>query len=118
MRGARLGDEKVQAKTRKRQRSKEGQLLLDTREILSTASGRRFLYRLIEDVTNTFGGSYDDNAMRMARNEGRRDVGIDLVELCQDADPDGYWQMLQEALAYQQDNKRADEASNEEIDDE
>jgi hypothetical protein len=70
--------------------------LEDIREVLKTASGRRWYYRIIEHCrpfTESYVVSMPDVT---ANNEGRRMVGNWIWAELLDADPDRWFQMLRE----------------------
>lgn len=70
--------------------------LADLRTFVSTAAGRRFLWALISR-TGVFASAFDTEALRMAFIEGRRSVGVDLLQMLQVKVPEGYLAMVQEA---------------------
>lgn len=95
-----LRDEKLQAKREARLSDRRYRELQDLKVILQAPEGRRFIHRLLDEITNTFGGSFppkNPEALQLSFNEGQRDVGISVMTDCQEASVDDYWLMLQEA---------------------
>lgn len=69
----------------------------DLRSILSTAAGRRVLYRLIVEA-GAFAPSFTVEPLVTAFNEGRRKGGLSLLEEVQTASREAYLLMLSERL--------------------
>lgn len=69
----------------------------DLQALLSTPVGRRVLWRLIER-TGLFGSSFSESATTAAYSEGRRSVGIELMDWVQREAPNRWIEMVQEAL--------------------
>ncbi len=70
----------------------------DLAAVLSTPEGRRFIWRVIDAMSGAFGPSYDTHGGNMARNEGRRSVGLQLMKECMAQCPDLYVKMLGERV--------------------
>lgn len=70
----------------------------DLRAVLGTEAGRRFVWRLI-DGSGVFSQSYAGEALANAFNEGRRAVGIALMQESQTVSSRLYVEMLAEELA-------------------
>lgn len=88
----------AQAKLEKRRRFYERQVAEDLRAVLSLAQGRRMVWHLLDERCRTFGGSFTGDPQWTALNEGRRAVGIELMQAAQEHAPDLYLQMLTEAV--------------------
>lgn len=85
-----------QVKNAKRsEESKRNQELNDVEFVLSTPQGRRFLWRLL-GVCHVFKTSFTGNSTTFF-NEGKRDVGLRLLGDINEASPDSYLKMMQEA---------------------
>ena len=71
----------------------------DLRWVLSTAQGRRFIWRVLGECgvfrTSFMGGATDHTLF----NEGRRSVGIQALTWVTEAAPDAYIKMTQESHA-------------------
>lgn len=84
-----------------KQALKKHKLLEDTREtglrqILSTAEGRAFLWYLLERC-GVYQSSFSADALTMAFNEGRRDIGNFILAAIHHVNPVAYLTMTQEA---------------------
>ncbi len=85
-----------QVKNAKRsEESKRNQELNDVEFVLSTPQGRRFLWRLL-GVCHVFKTSFTGNSTTFF-NEGKRDIGLRLLADINEASPDSYLKMMQEA---------------------
>ncbi len=92
---ANIADETQVKEQTRRGRFLREQQLADTKAILDLPAGRRFLWRYLE-ATGIFRLSYTgDNATFF--NEGRREIGLKLLEDISEANPEAYLQMMQEA---------------------
>lgn len=69
----------------------------DLREVLDTAAGRRVLWSIL-DVSGVYGLSFTGEALGSAFNEGRRQIGITLLQKIEDLAPGSYLTMQREAL--------------------
>lgn len=58
-------------------RRREGEIA-DVRSVMGTPAGRRFVWRLLE-TGRIFTDRFDENSLRMARNEGRAHTGLILL---------------------------------------
>lgn len=72
--------------------------------VLSTTQGRRALWRLIDGQCGTVGPSFTtgggvDSALVTAFNEGRRSIGIELMQQAQRIAPKEFLRMLAEEFA-------------------
>lgn len=82
--------------------SKARRELADLRTVLSTAEGRRWIWRVLEQ-TAAFRASYDpDSPIRMAFAEGRRSTGLWILAELQAAAPDAFASLIAETYAASQ----------------
>ena len=70
-----------------------GNELDDVRQVASTDAGLRFLQRLL-DLCHTFGLSYNGRAPDTYFVEGKRSVGLQLIEDIDQADPGIYAKLV------------------------
>jgi hypothetical protein len=81
-------------RARERQRD-----LADLRAVLALPEGRRWLWRVMAE-TQAFRSSFDpDSAARMAFREGRRAVGLWLLDALAEAAPDAFPSLMAETWA-------------------
>jgi hypothetical protein len=66
---------------------------------MSDASGRRFVWWVLDSVAGAFGPSYTGEALSTAHKEGRRAVGLALAQETQLICPAYYVEMLREMFA-------------------
>lgn len=79
--------------------AKQQRELSDLRAVLSTAEGRRWIWRVLEQ-TAAFRASYDpDSPLRMAFAEGRRSTGLWLLAEMQHAAPDSFGSLISDTYA-------------------
>lgn len=71
--------------------------LTDVRVVMDTAAGRRFMWRLLE-IGRIFTDRFDENSLRMARNEGRAITGLMLLADIDVACPELFDTMRREYL--------------------
>lgn len=104
MKQGHLGNEQVQARLKGRDRDKFRQQEDDLKNVLSTHTGRRVLWRIIRgwaaDVTGTFSISMTGNSQTFF-NEGQRSVAVRVMQECQRVSPLDYVAMLTEQLQRQ-----------------
>ncbi len=81
--------------------------IADVKWLMSSKKGRRFMWRLL-DLSGPFRLSFDPNAMRMAFNEGNRNLGNQLFDEVMTLCPEMYPVMVKE----QQDGKRNSDGDN------
>lgn len=75
----------------------------DLRRVLSTESGRRVLWELMDGRASVFRPSYaGEQTHHTAYLEGRRSVGLELVLECQRVSPADWGHMMREALERRQ----------------
>ena len=66
--------------------------------VLSSYEGRAFIWRILDDLGGVHGLSYTpDNPHHTTFREGRRDLALDILRICQDLDPQLYLLALSEA---------------------
>jgi hypothetical protein len=73
------------------------QLDEDLRNVLSTQHGRRFVWRMLE-VCGVYSPVFTGEPLTMSHAEGRRSVGIDLIQEAQRVSCDTYVEMVKEAM--------------------
>lgn len=95
-------DEAAQERRRQLEALQRHQREEDVRWVLSTPTGRRFFWRVVDEVCATFGRSYDGTAQGTFFAEGRRSVGLALLTEAQRLASADYVHALQEALAAQE----------------
>lgn len=98
-------DDALQEKRRELEERARTQRESDVRAVLSSPAGRRFFWRLVDDVAGAFGRSYDGTPLGTAFAEGRRSVGLALLTEAQRVAPADYVHALQEALAAQEETR-------------
>ena len=76
----------------------EERKLGDMRRILATAEGRRFLWRVLVEA-KIHHSCFDTNALVMAQNEGRRDIGLFVESEILKSVPEAMEQMRSEAAS-------------------
>ena len=91
-----MSHEQANAKLEERARKRAERDLNDLREVLSTASGLRFVWKRIID-SGFFVQSYTGIASSTDFNEGKRAEGIALVSLVLKARPEAFLQMMRNA---------------------
>jgi hypothetical protein len=67
----------------------------DLQKVLKLPEGRRFCYKVLSEC-GVFKSSFSLNSMQTSFQEGRRDIGIMLLKLLDEAEPQAYSQMLRE----------------------
>ncbi len=70
----------------------------DLQRVLSTVEGRRFIWRLLVEA-KIHHSCFDTNALSMAMNEGRRDLGLFVENEVLAAKPEAMEQMRNEAVS-------------------
>ena len=91
------GHEGAQKGLRQRREEAQRQADEDLAAVLSTRAGRAVVWRIIDGMAGTFGGTFTGSSATF-HNEGRRSVGIDLMRESQRVAPDSYVLALTEAL--------------------
>ena len=80
---------------RKKKRDKE---ISDLRKVLGMVEGRRLIWKLMSEA-GVFRSSFDQSDMSMAFNEGRRDMGLMLMDDILKVAPQSFSQMQKEAVS-------------------
>lgn len=91
------GDEKQVKKRKTKIQIRKEQDKEDLRSILSSASGRRFMWKLLEEC-GVYKISFTGNSHTFF-NEGKRQIGLRLIEDIFDAAPNAYTEMRMEAAS-------------------
>lgn len=95
------------SKPSRRQTAAQRQADRDIEHVLHDPAGRRVLMRLI-DSTGVFARSFTGNSETFFR-EGRRSVGLDLVEHIEHVRPGAFAALQQEALALRLQHEQIDQ---------
>jgi hypothetical protein len=82
----------------RRQRDQEKQELADMQEVLASAAGRRFLWRLL-GTCKLYESPANSNGAIQSMNIGRGDVGRELLVWISRADKTAYAQLMLEQSA-------------------
>ena len=92
-----VGDEKKVKKKKNKQQLVRERELEEIRQVISTAFGRRFLWRILIKcgMFQTLSGYTE---LSMAIKSGKRDMGLWLVNEINEADKNGYIKLIQEDL--------------------
>lgn len=77
----------------------------DMRVVMSKPEGRRFVWRILSGYCCTFEKSFNGNADTTIYREGRRAVGVELMQEVQRLEPHAYIEMVQERLRAATDDK-------------
>jgi hypothetical protein len=88
----------------------ERQRIRDLGEVMSTPTGRRFLFTLIDKDCRVFSPSYTGNSETFL-NEGMRKVGIEKMKEAQEHHKDLYILMITEAFSGQKRDALVEEAA-------
>lgn len=83
----------------KAQAARRSQHDRDTVQLLADPTFRRWFWHLVDRTCGVFGPSFDAHGGQMARKEGRRSVGIEVIQHAQRVEPNGYVLALREAIA-------------------
>ena len=86
----------AEARKTESERDRE-QLQSDIEALMASGAGRRIAYRLLES-SHVYQTCYRDNPLQMARAEGRREIGLMLLDWITTHTPEDYFTMQQEAL--------------------
>lgn len=71
---------------------------VDLGEVLSTPSGRRFVWGLLSDDMKVFSATVSNDALVLARDSGVRLVGVQLLQRAQQEHPESFLAMWREAI--------------------
>ena len=88
-------DETQVAKAGKAEEEKRRQELNDIRTVLSTISGRRLLWRMMEQC-KTFSSVMDNSAAKVTYNAGKQDLGHFIMAEIVEADENLLFKMMKE----------------------
>jgi hypothetical protein len=97
------GQERVQQEDADRKRLLRETEIADVKWLMSSERGRRIIWRLLR-TAGVFQLSFDQNAMKMAFNEGQRNFGNQILDIVMKVCPEQFPAMLKE----QQDGSRRD----------
>lgn len=97
-----LVDAERQKSQRERQEQIHRQRELDFQDVMATPAGRRFVWRIIDSVSGTFGASHTGDALGGAHGEGRRSVGIAIMREAQRVASQQYIEMVREWIEERQ----------------
>jgi hypothetical protein len=98
-------DTSKQEKVQKREERKRERDLSDIRLILKSPEGRRFYWRLMSEA-GVFHRSFAGDVNTTLFNEGRRSLGIDLLNDLMDAKPTAFNEMQQEYASERKNEER------------
>lgn len=86
---------RLTAEEQARQREEARIAAEDLKWVMSNKRGRRYIWRLLA-ASKVFHQTFDTNAMKMAHNEGRRAMGLTLLNELMALCPENYDLMLKE----------------------
>lgn len=95
---------KEQARWKQREQAAVCQRENDIRVVMSTPSGRRFIWRLANETCGVLSTTFTGDIQTYHR-EGRRSVGVELLAELQKLCPPEYVTMIQEAIAASQEDE-------------
>jgi hypothetical protein len=93
-----LSNEAAQGELRRQEKHRAAQEADDMRMALSEPWGRRLIWGVLSERCHVWGSSYAGDAHATAFAEGRRAVGIELMQLTQSIPGDLYSLMVHEAM--------------------
>lgn len=93
-----LDDEEKAELQRQREELERIQAEADAKAVLSSASGRRFVWRLLEGHCRLHSSSFTGESLSSAHAEGRRSVGVEVMMELQRVALSGYLVMVAEQL--------------------
>lgn len=82
-------------KAEQRERDERKRQLDDIRTLLSSSSGRRFVWRILEKC-NSFSSVFSNDASFMAYNAGQQDLGHFLMAEITEANPSLLFKLMKE----------------------
>lgn len=97
------GDEKVVIKQERLADRLANRRRKQLRAQLNTPEGRAWMFWLLSE-THVFRTSFDGQSLRLAFNEGERNIGLKLWADIQDVAPDLFTVMCQEAKKQEEEN--------------
>jgi len=80
----------------------------DLKKVLKMPGGRRLILKVLSE-TGVFRASFSLNSMTTAFNEGKRDIGLNLLANMDEADPMAYSQMLREHYSESRSKKKQED---------
>ena len=83
------------SENRKKKRDRE---IADFKKVLSMVEGRRFIWRLMAEA-GVFRSSFNLSDLAMSNNEGRRDMGLLLLNEMLAVSPNSFIQAQREAVS-------------------
>lgn len=83
----------------------------DLKKVLATVGGRRLLWRIAERFANVSTPDLALDAIQLARTEGRRALGLELLAEAKRVAPELHAQMVSEGLARELEERRLAEAT-------
>lgn len=93
-----LSSEEQQKRLREREALERRRYETDLKAVMGTPTGRRFVWRVIQGFCGSFGKSFNGNTETTIYREGRRAVGVELMEEIQRLAPHLWVEMEQERL--------------------
>lgn len=93
---ANAGDKRAVETAKQRAKRIRKQEIADLREVMSSPSGRRLIWRFMERA-NPFGSAFNTNAMAQSHAIGWQDAAKWWLSEIDDACPEKYMQMVNEA---------------------
>lgn len=93
-----------QAEIKEREARAQKQLEVDFVDIMATAGGRRFMWALIGSC-HAFHPIFDVDHAVMCLKEGRRNVGLEMIQRINALCPDQYQVMVRENTVYTSEEK-------------
>lgn len=97
--GGPLSDDAEQKNRRQWERDARRQHKKDLVALMAHPTGRRIVWWLVNDLAAAYGRSHTGDPISSAFNEGKREVGITLMETVQRAAPNECVEMLKERFA-------------------
>lgn len=94
-----LGDAAVQTELKKIDHKLDGLEIRDLQELMKGAAGRRLYYRIVFELCGIESTSYANSGQYMAFLEGRRSIGIKLLQEAQQHCPEAWPRMVAERIA-------------------
>lgn len=92
-----VGDEAQVNKRKANKKTAEQQEAEDLRHVMSHYAGRAFMWRLLTRC-KLFDEGFNTDPLVMARDAGRRNIGLSLVADIHEADAQAYLKMQNEAI--------------------
>ena len=93
--GSAAAGRRTRAQAERRQQQRDN----DVRAVLATPEGRRFLWWLLDDLCGLHSSAFGGDMPVLTFLEGRRNVGVALMQHAQALAPDEYVLSLQEHVA-------------------